>query len=60
MLYILQYLSVICAFLLPWGVLGSVQAKKDGDNRKLKLYGILAAVSLIVVGTTVALAFSLN
>ena len=60
MLYILQYLSVICAFLLPWGVLGSVQAKKDGDSRKLKLYGILAAVSLIVVGTTVALAFSLN
>lgn len=60
MLYILQYLSIICAFLLPWGVLCSVQAKKNGDGRKLKIYGILAAVSIAVVGITVMLAFVLN
>ena len=60
MLYVLQYLAVICAFLLPWGVLGSIQAKKDGDPKKLKIYGILAAVSIVVVGVTVAWAFGLN
>lgn len=60
MLYVLQYLAVICAFLLPWGVLGSIQAKKDGDAKKLKIYGILAAVSIVVVGATVVLAFGLN
>jgi len=60
MLYVLQYLAVIAAFLLPWGVLGSIQAKKDGDQKKLKLYGILAAVSIAVVGATVALGLGLN
>ena len=60
MLYLLQYLSIICAFVLPWGILGSYQAKKDGDGRKLKIYGILAAVSIVVVGITVTLAFVLN
>ena len=56
----MQYLAVICAFLLPWGVLGSIQAKKDGDPKKLKIYGILAAVSIVVVGVTVALGLWLN
>lgn len=60
MLYILQYLSIICAFLLPWGILGFIQAKKDGSAKKRKLYGILAAVSVVVIGITVTLAFALN
>ncbi|MBE6598368.1 MAG: hypothetical protein E7638_02875 [Ruminococcaceae bacterium] len=60
MLYVLQYLAVICAFLLPWGILGSIHAKKDGDGRKLKIYAVLAVVSIVVVGATVALAFALN
>ncbi len=60
MLYVLQYLAVISAFLLPWGVLGFFQARKDGDGKKQKLYGILAAVTAVVVGLTVALVFSLS
>lgn len=57
MLYILQYLAVICAFLLPWGVLGSIQAKKDSNPAKFRIYIILLAVSVIILGAVITMAF---
>ncbi len=60
MLYVLQYVAVICAFLLPWGILGFVDARKAGNLRKQRVYGILALVTVAVVGVTVGLAFALK
>lgn len=60
MLHVLQYLSIACAFLLPWGVFGSVEAYRAGERKKFRRSGLLALVSLGVIGLTVGVAFALH
>lgn len=60
MLDALQYLSLICAFFLPWLIVGAVKYAKARDKRKTVLCFILLAVCAAVIALCVSVAFGIR
>lgn len=60
MLDVLQYLSLICAFFLPWLIVGTVKYAKARDKRKTAICVILIAVCAAVIALCVAVAFGIR
>ena len=60
MLNILQYLSLIAAFIVPWMIGSIVKFAKLGDKKKVTVISVVLAVCIIVIALCVTLAFKLS
>lgn len=60
MLNILQYLSLIAAFIVPWMIGSIVKFAKLGDKKKVTVISVVLAVCILVIALCVALAYKLN
>mgnify|MGYP004510068577 CR=1 FL=1 len=60
MLYILQYLSLIAAFIVPWMIGSIVKFAKLGDKKKVTVISVVLAVCILVIALCVTLAFKLS
>lgn len=60
MLNILQYLSLIAAFIVPWMIGSIVKFAKLGDKRKVTVISVVLAVCILVIALCVTLAFKLS
>ena len=60
MLNILQYLSLIAAFIVPWMIGSIVKFAKLGDKKKVTVISVLLAVCILVIALCVTLAFKLS
>lgn len=60
MLELLQYLSLIAAFIIPWIIGSVVKSAKAGDRKKVFVLSAVLAVCVLVIAFCVFLAFSLN
>lgn len=60
MLNILQYLSLIAAFIVPWMIGSIVKFAKLGDKRKVTVISVVLAVCVLVIALCVTLAFKLS
>lgn len=60
MLNILQYLSLIAAFIVPWMIGSIVKFAKLGDKKKVTIISVVLAVCILVIALCVTLAFKLS
>lgn len=60
MLNILQYLSLIAAFIVPWLIGSIVKFAKLGDKKKVTVISVVLAVCILVIALCVTLAFKLS
>ena len=60
MLNILQYLSLIAAFIVPWKIGSIVKFAKLGDKKKVTVISVVLAVCILVIALCVTLAFKLS
>ena len=60
MLYLLQYLSIIAAFLLPFLIGGIVRFQKSGERRKLTFCIAGLAVSAVILAAVLTISFGLS
>lgn len=60
MLNILQYLSLIAAFIVPWMIGSIVKFTKLGDKKKVTVISVVLAVCILVIALCVTLAFKLS
>lgn len=60
MLNILQYLSLIAAFIVPWMIGSIVKFAKLGDKKKVTVISVVLAVCILVIVLCVTLAFKLS
>lgn len=60
MLNILQYLSLIAAFIVPWMIGSIVKFAKLGDKKKVTVISVVLAVCILVIALCVTLAFKLS
>ena len=60
MLNILQYLSLIAAFIVPWMIGSIVKFAKLGDKKKVTVISVVLAVCILVSALCVTLAFKLS
>lgn len=60
MLNILQYLSLIAAFIVPWMLGSIVKFAKLGDKKKVTVISVVLAVCILVIALCVTLAFKLS
>ena len=60
MLNILQYLSLIAAFIVPWMMGSIVKFAKLGDKKKVTVISVVLAVCILVIALCVTLAFKLS
>ncbi len=60
MLNILQYLSLIAAFIVPWMIGSIVKFAKLGDKKKVTVISVVLAVCILVIALCVTLAYKLN
>ena len=60
MLNILQYLSLIAAFIVPWMIGSIVKFAKLGDKKKVTVISVVLAVCILVIALCVTLAFNLS
>lgn len=60
MLEILQYLSLIAAFIVPWMIGTIVKSAKDGDKKRVVVCSVVLAVCVAIVALCVTIAFMLN
>ena len=60
MLNILQYLSLIAAFIVPWMIGSIVKFAKLGDKKKVTVISVVLAVCILIIALCVALAYKLN
>ena len=60
MLNILQYLSLIAAFIVPWMIGSIVKFAKLGDKKKVTVISVVLAVCVLVIALCVTLAFKLS
>ena len=60
MLNILQYLSLIAAFIVPWMIGSIVKFAKLGDKKKVTVISVVLAVCILVLALCVTLAFKLS
>ena len=60
MLNILQYLSLIAAFIVPWMIGSIVKFAKLGDKKKVTVISVVLAVCILVIALCVRLAFKLS
>jgi len=57
MLYLLQYLSIIAAFGLPFLIGGTVRFRKSGERRKMTFCIAGLGISAVILATVLAIAF---
>ena len=60
MLNILQYLSLIAAFIVPWMIGSIVKFAKLGDKKKVTVISVVLAVCILIIALCVALAYKLS
>ena len=60
MLNLLQYLSLIAAFIVPWMIGSIVKFAKLGDKKKVTVISVVLAVCILVIALCVTLAFKLS
>ena len=60
MLNILQHLSLIAAFIVPWMIGSIVKFAKLGDKKKVTVISVVLAVCILIIALCVALAYKLN
>ena len=60
MLNILQYLSLIAAFIVPWMIGSIVKFAKLGDKKKVTVISVVLAVCILIIALCVTLAYKLN
>ena len=60
MLNILQYLSLIAAFIVPWMIGSIVKFAKLGDKKKVTVISVVLAVCNLIIALCVTLAYKLN
>ena len=60
MLNILQYLSLIAAFIVPWMIGSILKFAKLGDKKKVTVISVVLAVCILVIALCVTLAFKLS
>ena len=60
MLNVIQYLSIIAAFAIPWLVGTIIKSAKSGDKRKVTICAAICVGCLIIIGLTVWIAFAIN
>ena len=60
MLNILQYLSLIAAFIVPWMIGSIVKFAKLGDKKKVTVISVVLAVCILVIALCVTLAIKLS
>ena len=60
MLNILQNLSLIAAFIVPWMIGSIVKFAKLGDKKKVTVISVVLAVCILVIALCVTLAFKLS
>ena len=60
MLNILQYLSLIAAFIVPWMIGSIVKFAKLGDKKKVTVISVVLVVCILIIALCVALAYKLN
>ena len=60
MLNILQYLSLIAAFIVPWMIGSIVKFAKLGDKKKVTVISVVLAACILVIALCVTLAFKLS
>ena len=60
MLNILQYQSLIAAFIVPWMIGSIVKFAKLGDKKKVTVISVVLAVCILVIALCVTLAFKLS
>ena len=60
MLNILQYLSLIAAFIVPWMIGSIVKFAKLGDKKKVTVISVVLAVCILFIALCVTLAFKLS
>ncbi len=60
MLNILQYLSLIAAFIVPWMIGSIVKFAKLGDKKKVTVISVVLAVCILIIALCVTLAFKLS
>lgn len=60
MLNILQYLSLIAAFIVPWMIGSIVKFAKLGDKKKVTVISVVLAVCILVIALCITLAFKLS
>jgi hypothetical protein len=60
MLNILQYLSLIAAFMIPWMIGSIVKFAKAGDRKKVTVLSLILAACVLIIALCVFLAYTLN
>ena len=60
MLNILQYLSLIAAFIVPWMIGSIVKFVKLGDKRKVAVISVVLAACVLIIALCVTLAYTLS
>ena len=60
MLNILQYLSLIAAFIVPWMIGSIVKFAKLGDKKKVTVISVVLAVCILIIALCITLAYKLN
>ena len=60
MLNILQYLSLIAAFIVPWMIGSIIKFAKLGDKKKVTVISIVLAACVLIIALCVTLAFNLS
>lgn len=60
MLNILQYLSLIAAFIVPWMIGSIVKFAKLGDKKKVTVISVVLAVCILIIALCVMLAYKLS
>ncbi len=60
MLNILQYLSLIAAFIIPWMIGSIVKFAKAGDRKKVAVLSLILAACIVIIAFCVILAYSLS
>ena len=60
MLNILQYLSLIAAFIVPWMIGSIVKFAKLGDKKKVTVISVVLAACVLIIALCVTLAYTLS
>lgn len=60
MLNILQYLSLIAAFIVPWMIGSIVKFAKLGDKKKVTVISVVLAVCILIIALCITLAYKLS
>lgn len=60
MLNILQYLSLIAAFIVPWMIGSIVKFAKLGGKKKVTVISVVLAVCILIIALCITLAYKLS